>query len=1141
MRDLRVQCSRGGLAVLIALLAGFASSCHSSTTTIMVSILPLSATVTLQGTTQFSASVVNATDITVTWQVNGVTGGNATCGTITTNGLYTAPAAIPAANACVGPAGSSSAVNACTGSTSTTTTTTTTVNTNCVLITAVSNQNTAATGTAAVTLSSGVTITITPLGSLTAGTAETLSFVATVAGSTNNKVNWLVNAVQGGNATTGTITFTTTGDGTLANAAVFTAPTTIPTSPTVTIEGQSVADASQFQTATITIVSAIDPTLTSLSPPSIPAGAVGQDIYLSGSSFLSTTTVLFAGVNLATTTGGSIFAIDGSTLRAHIPFNLLGTTGQFTVAAQRQNGDTTAALSINVVPVRPTVLAATPSTLSQNSPTTTVVVNGGYYTPSTLTEFNGHAAGTGLDATFPRGLQAILNSSDLTAAGLFQVAVRNSLATPPRSAVDLAIRPIATPVVSNTISGFSRPVALAVNDITGVPVVVEQGKNALDLLDTAFTTVVSSVTVGANPTSVAVDGLRNFALVADNGSSDVAIVDLSVPALAGPVIPLTPGGGSPFAVGVDEFHGRSIVVGQNSAAAVVLDTSGAPASPPVVLGTVPVAVGAKPQVAVLPELGWAIITPGGAGFLTVVDLNRLTVVFTATIGATTTGVAVNTETKTLLLADPSSSSGLLFNLLDQSVGTLPLIPGNIGASANPLTNVGLYVNPGLRQALVLDLSTPAQLATVPLGSDPIATALDPGSDKALVADDVDGTVTVIDLGATRSRAAQPGPQILEVSPPIVFTSPTPVSLLVTGAGFTAASQIRLNETPITTTFVNSRELQAAIPANMLNQPLRLVVDVQNSPTLLSNVFNLLVAQAVAVGKSPLGVAIDSDRDLALAVNSTDGTVSVVDISPVSPTFGTVISTITVGHTPSAVGVVTRVGFAAISNTADSTVSILDLISNPPIVVSTVAVGGDPTGIGVSQSLGTAMVTNTASNSVNLFPLSAGAQNSSGLAVNSMPLASAIAPDLNLAVVAESAGNSAAILDVSTGIPIFQNRALNITAPTGVDYDPVSQLFLIESSASNTVTALAPTTLLSTAIRAGVNPTSLVYNFQSGTLLTLNSSSNTLSVVDFPNSQVREVLPISGSPFFALAIHMTLNLAVISDSTNNRIIIFPAPL
>ncbi len=61
----------------------------------VVTVSPATANVQEGSQQQFTATVTNTSDTTVTWQVNGVTGGNATVGTIGTAGLYTAPAAIP--------------------------------------------------------------------------------------------------------------------------------------------------------------------------------------------------------------------------------------------------------------------------------------------------------------------------------------------------------------------------------------------------------------------------------------------------------------------------------------------------------------------------------------------------------------------------------------------------------------------------------------------------------------------------------------------------------------------------------------------------------------------------------------------------------------------------------------------------------------------------------------------------------------------------------------------------------------------------------------------------------------------------------------------------------------------------------------
>src|SRR5438552_3453887 len=52
---------------------------------VSVTISPILATVAAGGTQQFSAVVQNTSNTAVTWQVNGVTGGNATVGTISSS------------------------------------------------------------------------------------------------------------------------------------------------------------------------------------------------------------------------------------------------------------------------------------------------------------------------------------------------------------------------------------------------------------------------------------------------------------------------------------------------------------------------------------------------------------------------------------------------------------------------------------------------------------------------------------------------------------------------------------------------------------------------------------------------------------------------------------------------------------------------------------------------------------------------------------------------------------------------------------------------------------------------------------------------------------------------------------------------
>ena len=66
-----------------------------SSGTVQVSVSPSTAQVALGQQMQFTASVTGTSNVQVTWQVNGVTGGSAGPGTIASNGLYTAPSAVP--------------------------------------------------------------------------------------------------------------------------------------------------------------------------------------------------------------------------------------------------------------------------------------------------------------------------------------------------------------------------------------------------------------------------------------------------------------------------------------------------------------------------------------------------------------------------------------------------------------------------------------------------------------------------------------------------------------------------------------------------------------------------------------------------------------------------------------------------------------------------------------------------------------------------------------------------------------------------------------------------------------------------------------------------------------------------------------
>ena len=88
----------GNAIVSASLNLGLGLVTGTSTLTVdnvSVTIAPASTPVVINAAYPFAATVTGALNTAVTWQVNGLTGGNATIGTVSTSGLYIAPAAVP--------------------------------------------------------------------------------------------------------------------------------------------------------------------------------------------------------------------------------------------------------------------------------------------------------------------------------------------------------------------------------------------------------------------------------------------------------------------------------------------------------------------------------------------------------------------------------------------------------------------------------------------------------------------------------------------------------------------------------------------------------------------------------------------------------------------------------------------------------------------------------------------------------------------------------------------------------------------------------------------------------------------------------------------------------------------------------------
>jgi DNA-binding beta-propeller fold protein YncE len=413
-----------------------------------------------------------------------------------------------------------------------------------------------------------------------------------------------------------------------------------------------------------------------------------------------------------------------------------------------------------------------------------------------------------------------------------------------------------------------------------------------------------------------------------------------------------------------------------------------------------------------------------------------------------------------------------------------------------------------------------------------------------------------------------------------------------GAGFDGTSQVRLDGTSIPSTFVSSREIDVTIPHTFLALPHRYAVDVRNSNGVSSGVTDFFVIMpvnmitATCALPQPSSVAIADQlagsgqtfAPIAVVSNSGCGNVAVIDIAPQLPVYNNGVFTgfadnpnfgkftsIPTGAGPQGVAVSPRFGMAVVANHTAGTASVLNLKTGKQQVTD-VTVGASPTGVAIDEGTGTALIANTGDNTVselNLALLTGSSPATSltalAIAIDTSPIAVAIDPDRGtnnngLAVVTAlqlvSGSSPVGVLDaIDLGgqTPVKSTSAAvgSVTStPTGIVFNPTVSptLFYATSSGGNVVTTFNPDTGVGTSVRVGINPTSLAINPQTGGIVTVNSASQTISIIDTLSNpfKTRSTFGLGGSPQFGIAIDQFTNLAVLADQANNRVLIFPVP-
>jgi DNA-binding beta-propeller fold protein YncE len=1144
--------------LLMLTLALGALGCHGggSSTSVTLTISPTVASVITNTTQQFISSISGSTDQAVAWTVTCPTGVTApACGTIDpSTGLYTAPKTIPT-------------VPSTTAGTPPTVTPTAT-------ITATAHADASKTAVAKVTIVSGIRIAITPANA-TVGTGETFDFAANIsnpgcnqslAGNTCLNVTW-------------SLPTTPTGIGSIDANGVYTAPGTAPSPSTVTITATSVNDTAVTATASVTVVTATDPTLTSVSPKTAARGSLFQDIYITGTNFISTNKVFVNGVQV-----DPLFVTDvsSSVISARITDTTLAASGTLQVTVSRQSGqpqnctpDITQC-QVALANVRPAIVGPSPDSIPQGTAgALSFNVNGGFFgtagNPAVNAFYDGQSRAAQVSGTpnSTRQLSMIIggasNPGDFGISGLHQVTI-SSIADPTKfAATNIAVQPDVasyppTPVPSSPLAVGTGPSDVAINPATGMAVVANTGSNDVTLIDmtaaspAVIAASICTAAVGAGapcpssgPKTVAVAHLRttnqDIALVANSASKTIAEIDLNARAVIWVSPPLQD---SPVAVGINPVTGRALVAMNTKNYGMLLDLTPTTQTSPVILGAVSMSTGPNSHIAVEPHLNWAIATPGGLGSMTIVDLNRHT---------TNNIVSVSRSAGQVTVTVQPSTASVPQSPLAVSSGDAVQIQGISDNSFNGIYTVNI-VGPGNSQFGYSQANAPIPPDKTTFNTpgtvnyaEPIATlapntiqtqgiAINPETQQAILLDPNPNTPTS-------------GVSFFS----LLDQSVSSVALtLSNGARETGAAAGAFNPLTNTAYVVNTTDSSLSVidPANLTRLPTKTSV----FPT----------------GHSPVAVAVDPASNSVIVVNQADNTVSIfslgsntqqVAITETSPKTFTTYSTLSTAPTPAAQTLtVIGKGFTSTSQVRLDGVPLPTSLVNaasdrrlvatvppsllmnarrfavdvqnssgPPsnasdfTVIQSVDVSAGtgctaaplPAGVAIDAQQNIAVVSLAGCNTAALINLSNGTGQTVG--VGSSPVGVGVISRLHKAVVANNGSGNASVVD-ELG-PSVTNTITTGAGSEGVSVDQTTGEAAVANTGANTVSLVNVATAGSSSISTGSMPIATAFNYQNHQIAVANSGSNTVSVTSG-----------TGSGAFGTTFNVSLPTSLVYDPSPN---------
>ena len=323
------------------------------------------------------------------------------------------------------------------------------------------------------------------------------------------------------------------------------------------------------------------------------------------------------------------------------------------------------------------------------------------------------------------------------------------------------------------------------------------------------------------------------------------------------------------------------------------------------------------------------------------------------------------------------------------------------------------------------------LTSLPVGSYPVAVAVNPQTNKIYVVNRNSNNVTVID-GATNN-----------------------------------------------TTTVSAGSMPIALAIHPVTNKIYVANAGNNTLTIIDGTTNL--TSTVGVGNYPTGLDVNPVTNRIYVADYSSNAVTVVD----GATYATV--TVGVGTHPTPVAVNAATNKIYVGNRSSGTVTVIDGASNSTL---SVGVGTNPSAIAINRVTNQIYVANYQSGTVSVID---GATNAvSTVTVGTYPNSLAVDAVHNVVYVSNSGSNSATIIN---GATLTTSTIAIGTSPNAVDVDPITdKAYFTTLDNGGSVVMVNGADNSTVSVLVGYIPSAIAVNPISDTLYTADLGDNTASVV-----------------------------------------------